>query len=263
MALSTYCHTMFQCLWQEEKIRTTFLTAYNKHWMKWALHCTNARVGSRNSAEIGEWGDTRGPHGQGQLNYAGRELLNFLSLNKATVCNTWFRKKSIYKHTWQHPKSKRWHCIDFSIMWRRDLKKCLDSSVKRGAECKTDHNLLHIRVRLSKFCQPSESQLARTDLMSPSCLIHVRGEHCQRTLQKLVSNTVKETWKVDSSLEDKWNTLKTALVDAAKTTVGIEKHKHPNWFRENMMVLELLFKKRNQLYIRWLGSGLSRDKEKF
>lgn len=118
----------------------------------------NARVGSRNAADVDEWEDTRGPHRWGQPNDAGRELMNFLSLNEATVCNTWFKKKSIYKHTWQHPKSKKWHCIDFAIMRRRDLKKCLDSSVKRRAECNTDHNLLRTKVRISKLYQPKRKR---------------------------------------------------------------------------------------------------------
>ena len=39
----------------------------------------------------------RGPHGYGELNEAGRELLSFLSINEATVCNTWFSKSDIYK----------------------------------------------------------------------------------------------------------------------------------------------------------------------
>ncbi len=58
----------------------------------------------------------RGPHGYGGLSEAGKELLSFLSTNEATVCNTWFRKRDISKQTWQHPKSKRWHCIDYAIM---------------------------------------------------------------------------------------------------------------------------------------------------
>ena len=63
----------------------------------------NARVGSRGSA-----GDVWGsPHGYGELNDAGKELLAFLCANEATLCNTWFSKKDIHKQTWQHPKSKK------------------------------------------------------------------------------------------------------------------------------------------------------------
>jgi len=79
----------------------------------------NARVGSR-TVEDDEWWYERGPHGHGVMNDAGRELLSFLSINEATVCNTWFMKKAIYKQTWQHPKSKQWHCIDYAIMRKVD-----------------------------------------------------------------------------------------------------------------------------------------------
>ena len=52
-------------------------------------------------------GGERGPHGYGELNDTGRELLAFVSVNTATICNTWFKKQDIYKQTWQHPKSKQ------------------------------------------------------------------------------------------------------------------------------------------------------------
>ena len=49
----------------------------------------NAHVGSRVSGDE-EWWNERGPYGHGALNEAGRELLSFLSIKEATVCNTWF-----------------------------------------------------------------------------------------------------------------------------------------------------------------------------
>ena len=57
-----------------------------------------ARVGSRDINDD-PWDKVRGPHGYHETNDAGRDLLNFLSTNEATVCNTWFRKKDIYKQT--------------------------------------------------------------------------------------------------------------------------------------------------------------------
>ena len=55
----------------------------------------NARVGSREMDD--EWWYKRGPHGYGDLNEAGRELLSFLSTNETTVCNTWFQKRDYRK----------------------------------------------------------------------------------------------------------------------------------------------------------------------
>ena len=55
----------------------------------------NARVGSRGPMEEDHWEKSRGPHGFGEMNDAGKELLSFLSLNETTVCNTWFQKMPI------------------------------------------------------------------------------------------------------------------------------------------------------------------------
>ena len=52
----------------------------------------NARVGSRQGEED-PWGHVRGPHGYGECNDAGRELLTFLSTNEAVICNTWLKRK--------------------------------------------------------------------------------------------------------------------------------------------------------------------------
>ena len=101
----------------------------------------NVHVGSREC--VGDqWGSVRGLHGYGVINDAGKELLSFLSVHRATVCNTWFAKKAIHQQTWQHPKSNQWSCIAYVIMSQSDRRMSLDIAVKRGAECNTDHQFV-------------------------------------------------------------------------------------------------------------------------
>ena len=109
----------------------------------------NARVGST-VTDSDMWGTVRGPHGYGECNDAGKELLTFLATSGATVCDTWFKKNNIHKQTWRHPRSKKWHCIDMIIMRQRDRGRCLNVAVKRGAECSTDHQLLCASLRMTK-----------------------------------------------------------------------------------------------------------------
>ena len=160
----------------------------------------NARVGARNHMDEDQWQGSRGPHGIGEVNDAGKELLSFLSLNEATTCNTWFQKKEIYKGTWQHPKTKRWHCIDYAIMRATDRRRCLDISVKRGAECNTDHRLLCMKLRMSKLHQivkttPSPQRFEVSKLSGPS--LNNDGENTSRgQFQELANKIVKEQWKV-------------------------------------------------------------------
>ena len=74
--------------------------------------------------------NVRGPHELAKTNEAGKELLSYLGLNEATVCNIWFEKKDIHKSTWQHPKYKKYHRIDFAIIRQRDCARCIDAAVK-------------------------------------------------------------------------------------------------------------------------------------
>ena len=52
----------------------------------------NARVGTAGGGGglEDDWSLVRGPHGFGQINEAGEELLSFLHLLDAVVCNSWF-----------------------------------------------------------------------------------------------------------------------------------------------------------------------------
>ena len=83
-----------------------------------------------------------------KLNEAGVDLLSFCALNELAIMNSFFEKKSIHKHTWQHPGSKKWHCIDYVIMKQGQRRWCSDVSVVRSAECWTDHKLLRARLYL-------------------------------------------------------------------------------------------------------------------
>ena len=83
------------------------------------------------------------------MNEAGAELLHFLLLNEATICNTWFQKKNIHKETWQHPKTKSWHCIDYVMMREKD-RRCVDVEVRCGS--RVPHG------SLAPSCQAADGQ---------------------------------------------------------------------------------------------------------
>ena len=146
----------------------------------------NARVVSRECVG-GQWVLVRGPHGYEVINDAGKELLSFLSVHWATVCNTWFAKKVIHQQTWQHPKSKQWSCIDYVIMSQSDRRTCLDITVKRGAECNTDHQFVCVKIRLAG------------------------GWH----RRKEVAAVTGAAWPMDGEVDEKWTAVSRALIESA------------------------------------------------
>ena len=118
----------------------------------------NARVGSSDSRDD-MWYGIRGLHGVGRMNESGEALLSFCALNELVIMNTMFEKRNIHKFTWQHPGSKRWHCIDYIILRQKDRRLCCDVSVIRNADCWTDHKLVRAQfnfkrpVRVATRCE--------------------------------------------------------------------------------------------------------------
>ena len=218
----------------------------------------NARVGSRTGAHD-LWDGVRGPDGYGETNDAGRELLAFLAAQGATVCNTWFQKRDIYKQTWQHPKSKAWHCIDLAIMRQRDRRRCLDVAVKRGAECHTDHQLLCVKMRMSRKVYHRRITATRARRFNVSRL--ARGENedhsepTQRSMfQEQVTDRAAAEWPSGGSVEEKWEAVRSTLTKSAEALLGMEARCHPDWFRENADRLKPALQRRNDLYTTWLAT---------
>ena len=186
----------------------------------------NARVGSRGVDD--DWWYERGPHEYDEINEAGKELMSFLSINEATVCNTWFKKREIHKRTWQHPKSLKWHCIDYVIMRKGHRRKCLDVSVMRGADCNTDHKLLRVKVVVGKkksFSRDAAGTAVRrwdVSKLKGRCVDERGRETSLGSFVRSVNQRLQEEWDGTKCVQEKWDTLKTALCDGAKTELGYE-----------------------------------------
>ena len=150
------CRVMHQHEQPIEQRKTSSMMIFSRHCTirpvlcyPWGLQRLS-RVQRSRGGNADPWYNVRGPRGYRESNDAVRKFLAFLETNVAFVCTTWFEEKNIHKQTWQHPKSKQWHCIDFIMMRQSDRKRCLDAAVMRGAECHTDHQLLCARVKVTE-----------------------------------------------------------------------------------------------------------------
>ena len=224
----------------------------------------NARVGSRGSVSD-QWDGVRGPHGLGVCNDAGKELLSFLSLHEAMVCNTWYEKRDIYKQTWQHPKSKRWSCIDFVVMRQKNRHMCLDVAAKRGAICNTDHHLVCVKLRLQRSARHGKrgsgerNRRFNVEKMAVRLSCGKRDEAVRDKFVATVLDKTREGWCDEATVTDKWLTVSSALVSSAEEVIGAEKRSQPDWFRDSLELLRPLLLSRNAAYSEWLGSGRQED----
>ena len=189
----------------------------------------NAHVGSRidrnDDDDVSDgWSGVLGPHGYGTVNDAGKELLSFLSCHQATICNTYFKKKDTQKQTWQHPKSKKWHCIDFIVVNQQHRRYCIDVTVQRRAFCNTDHHLV-----CAKFCferthhrgvsRRGSHQVKRYNVGKLNCQDSTSVRYLETVAQRF-----NNSWSEDGTLEEKWQVVKDALTSAAHDVLGFSSH---------------------------------------
>ena len=78
-----------------------------------------------------------------------------------------------------------------------------------------------------------------------------------------VCTKVKELWKNEGTVEEKWTAIRSALTETAQSVLGKENRRHPDWFKESAGELKPFSERRNDLYSKWLSSGKEEDRLKF
>ena len=250
----------------------------------------NARVGSRchgqdnNCSEdvdfVDSWHAVRGPHGFGCLNEAGAELLTFLNFHNATICNTWFDKRPEYKTTWQHPKTHKWHCIDYVVVHQRFRRLCQDCRVVQNADCGSDHRMVCLDFMLRKMrAHRRKGQMRqRFDVTQLQCLPGRDKEHREAVKERVrnYQQSVAELLRggvngadgesgndPDKSVDMTWNNIKSALVGAASDHLGDRGRRQPDWFTDSAETIKPLLEARRVAYNQWVRSGSAGDHSEF
>ena len=70
------------------------------------------------------------------------------ALNTSWSSPTLFDLKDKLKTSWQHPRCKYWHLLDYIIVRSVDRKEVFISRAIRGADCWTDHQLIRAKLRM-------------------------------------------------------------------------------------------------------------------
>ena len=170
----------------------------------------NARVGRGNSS----WEGVLGRHGVGKVNDNGLLLLSKCAEHGLCITNTLFRMADEYKTTWQHPRSKHWHMIDFIVVRQREIRDVRVTRAMRGAECWTDHRL--IRAVLSLHLPRPHRNRPRTVRASYN-VAGLKNPHCLSCFQDLLDERLQAGLPPDSS-SAKWSSFKDTVADTASQT---------------------------------------------
>ena len=182
-------------------------------------------------------------------NESGVDLLEFLAQNDLTVANTCFPKKRLHLQTWQHPCSKLWHSKDFAIVWRRLFYPVSDCHAIHSADCYSDDKLVCLTYNFPLSLVKRQPRRRTTHFFAVDEHISAVGSSVDDVVvasstqaayrQALQGHLVERP--IESSFEDEWNLLKSAIVQSAETAVGRARHPQPHWFLDSASTLEPAF----------------------
>ena len=202
----------------------------------------NARVGSRSDL----WEDVIGSHGIGSMNSNGLRLLSLCSQHDLTITNTLFRMKAKYKTSWMHPRSKKWHLLDYIIVRRSQIREVLVTRAMRGADCWTDHRLVMSKMRLMLRPAASRQQAKRTPKINCAALSNKKlRQTFQEKVNLLIENVSPFT---PENLTEKWDSFAGQIVDEARNILGPPSKNHKDWFAENDFEIQELLKKKHHAH---------------
>ena len=197
----------------------------------------NARVGS--DSDI--WSGAIGKFGRGNHNSNGELLLCLCTELDLAVTNTYFQQPDRHYYSWNHPRSKRPHLLDYIIIRRKDLKDATVTRAMRGPDCDTDHQLIRTTFKFPIKPLYSKSEAPRKKKLDTAQL---KDETCQKDLERAINLAVDRA-EEEITPEEAWKSLSKQMYKAAAETIGFTRRRNADWFNENNEEIKEVLKRRN------------------
>ena len=164
----------------------------------------NAKVGQ------GRDGETVGPWGLGVRNERGQKFTEWCQENNQVILNTWYQNHPRRLWTWKSPGDGVRNQIDFITINKRFRNAVLQCRTKPGADLGSgyDHVPAFVKIRLKLKKVSKRAAVLRREwskLKRVTTKARYQGE-VRSKYEEVVNG------QTDTNVEEKWNTIKTALV---------------------------------------------------
>ena len=191
----------------------------------------NARTGSDSES----WPICLGPQGYGKLNENGQRLLEFCTWHGLCITNSYFQTNPWHKVSWQHPRTKIWHQLDYVITRKADLKNVTLTRTYHSADCDTDHSLVSAKMNIL----PRKMTGKRNTPGKPKLDIgKTKNKAMADTYNKSLCTALGSIPEGPTSNEEKWNHIRNSIYETASNTFGKRRKKQNDWFIASSEVLQ-------------------------
>ena len=81
----------------------------------------------------------------------------------------------------------------------------------------------------------------------------------QEVFLELTAEKTINAWPSGGTVLEKWSVMKSALIETVIASLGIEKQRHSDWFRESTDAIKPRIQHRNKMYTKWLSTKRTED----
>ena len=212
----------------------------------------NARVGTNHDA----WQGTLGLHGIGKCNSNGLLLLTKCMEHELATTNTFFKQPMKNEPTWMHPRSKKWHLIDYIICRNQDLTNVKITKTVRGTNCETDHHMVFCKMKC--IIQPPRKKTATTKPNRKFDIARLKQTAVMEDFSNALNTALENQPVIDNefpTVTTAWTTTRDMAYGIAESKIGFAKKKQRDWFNENIEEMNQLLEEKNTLHKKWLSCG--------
>ena len=215
----------------------------------------NARVGTDHI----NWSNAIGRHGVRTENSNGTLLLTTCAEHELIITNTMFPQSDKYKNTWMHPRTKKWHMLDYVITRQRDMNDIHLTRAKCGSRAWSDHKLVKSEIAL---CVKIPRQRQRTVAHKKLDVEKLKSLEVREELANKLSDAFIAEDNTNSTTQTKWDSFKNTTLRVSEEVLGNPKRKHRDWFDENDPNILPLLNNLHDLHLEWQSDKTNADKHK-
>ena len=229
--ISTYAHTL-QNSERNPRVREEFYEELN-HVIEMCPNKDTLIIGGDFNAKTGsgrgEYPESMGKYGKGEMNSNGRCLLDMAQQNFLLLTNTLFKHKMAHRTTWTCPERTNEHCdrngnirrnpyrnqIDYILVKKSHRLLLENSRSYSGINTDSDHRLVICTMNMDWYKIYQKKNLN-------SCIDYQKFRDPNNIHQYTVttSENFHKNKNSESTVQERWNIVAAACEEAANTALG-------------------------------------------